>query len=264
MTHIPGIFILWKVDYSGRMLKPRAHVIGIPVEGPSWEELLPEIRATRQPLWIVTLNPEMVVSASRSTEYKAVLQQADVRTVDGFGLWLFLRIRGTSTHRLTGADMSERLMDIAEQEGWKVGCFGGKRGVTPALESYLHRQYPRLSFLVEEAGIVHPDGNMDDLSEEALHRMTLFSPDLLFVSLGGNGTKQEQWIMRHITHLPHLRAIVGIGGTFDYWSGAIPRAPRIMRRLGIEWVWRLLKEPSRIGRIWRATAVFLYIMVKST
>ena len=188
-------------------------VFQVPVEGPSVVEVLDLVSRATQPQWIVTLNPEMLVAAYHQASYKATLQQADLHTVDGFGLWAVLRFSGRKgIHRLTGVDLSERLLAFAEVQGWKVGCFGGRPGTGNLLKNYFHTQYPRLSFLVEEGGNIDEAGNQDEVSEEALHRLTLFSPEMMLVALGGEGQGRKSGSKAHES-FSRLRAILGVGGT---------------------------------------------------
>ena len=91
-----------------------------------------------------------------------------------------------------------------------------------------------------------------------LERIRAFRPDILAVGFGHG--KQEKWIADHLTTLP-VHIAMGVGGSFAFLSGRIPRAPKWMRLIGLEWVWRLVREPSRIGRIFRATVVFPVLAV---
>lgn len=248
--------------YSFTMSAAHPEVFHIPVEGPSLPDLFETIKKTLTPLWIITLNPEMLVAAHRDASYASVLRQADIRTVDGFGLWLALRLHGEHVHRVAGVPLAENLLEMAESFGWKVGCFGGHPGTGASLEKVLKQEHPELRLHIEEAGYVQEDGILDERSENALHRMQLFAPDVLLVALGG-GTKQERWIARYMGDIPCLRVVVGVGGTFDYWTGRIPRAPRFFQRIGLEWLWRLFQEPKRIGRIFTAVIIFPYLYIKS-
>ncbi|USN52839.1 MAG: WecB/TagA/CpsF family glycosyltransferase [Candidatus Nomurabacteria bacterium] len=87
----------------------------------------------------------------------------------------------------------------------------------------------------------------DLANEEASMRLSQFDPQIVLVAFGH--PKQELWIEQHKTDYPSLKAIMGVGGTFDYWSGAVKRAPRWMRQVGLEWLWRVFIEPKRIKRI---------------
>ncbi len=231
-----------------------ARVFSLPIEGWGMERVLERAFSAGATLWIVTANPEILLAARRDKNYFNTLQQADLRLVDGFGLWLLLRLFGTKTERVTGVELSEALVKQAAEKHWRVAFVGGSAVAAAKAAEAMKRIHPSLQTIVEEGGAVDVEGKADDAGEEAKLRLTMFAPDLLLVAFGH--PKQERWIANNIATLPSVKTVVGVGGTFDFWSGTIKRAPRLMRRLGLEWLWRLLREPRRLGRILRAVVVF--------
>ncbi len=234
-----------------------ARIFGIPIQGWSLEELLrwsfnEEVRA---PKWIVTANPEILLRAHHEPAYAQVLRQADNICVDGFGLWLMLRLKGIHSVRVTGVELGEGLMKRAATQGLKVGFVGGDPGIAERVANMWQEKYPSLQVAAERGGRINSDGTGDAAEEEAVHRLVLEAPDILLVAFGG-GTKQEAWIARRIQDIPSLKVVVGVGGAFDFWSGRLSRAPRWLRAIGLEWLWRLAQEPRRFGRIVRATIIF--------
>lgn len=227
---------------------------GISIEGSTQEQILDRSRSGPYPFWVVTMNPEILVYAWDHPDYARTLEQADVRVVDGFGLWLSMRVLGKRVTRVTGVDLGEALIELAVSQDWKVGLIGGASGVGDRCLAFWKSRHPRIHIHAEQGGRVDQSGNMNHIGEEALHRMTLFAPDVLFVAFGH--PKQEQWIAAHLSQFPSLKIIMGVGGTFDYWSGSIGRAPSWIRRLGLEWVWRLIRQPMRFRRICVAAIVF--------
>lgn len=210
--------------------------------------------ARTEPLWIVTANPEILLEARRNTSYADTLRQSDVSLVDGFGLWLMLRLFGERATRLTGIALAEHLVSLAAEKKWRVGFFGGREGVAAEALKTMTKKYPHLVGVAETGGVVSLTGESDAAADEATHRMVLFDPEVLLVALGH--PKQERWIQNHTADFPRLKVIVGIGGTFDVWSGRLSRAPRLLRVVGLEWVWRLVCEPQRWYRIIRAVFLF--------
>jgi len=235
------------------------HVFRIPIEGVSGDKICAQMeRSDRARMfWIVTANPEILLEARRDPSYANVLCEADVRTVDGFGLWLLLRLFGCDVTRVTGIDLAEKLMKLANDRAWRVGLIGGGgEHVAEKAVQDIKRRYPMLTITAEWGGAIDRQGSDDLRGEEARHRLTLFDPQVLLVAFGH--PKQEQWINKHKNEFPNLKAVVGVGGSFDVWAGNIARAPSWMRTIGFEWVWRLLIEPRRIKRIWNAVVVFSY------
>lgn len=229
-------------------------VFGISIEGDALESIVSRIKETRQALWIVTANPEILLEARRDAAYAHVITQADVRSVDGAGLAMIGRLFGAHWSRVTGVELGERLIAYAHEHNLKVGFIGGSARVAHLSAERWCQTYPELQVLAEEGGRVALDGTDDEMGEEARHRLTLFAPDILLVAFGH--PKQERWIARYAGDFPSLKVVVGVGGTFDYWAKRIPRAPRLLRSLGLEWMWRLCLEPRRIVRILRAVVLF--------
>ena len=98
-------------------------------------------------------------------------------------------------------------------------------------------------------------------SKSRAARPAFFDPHILFVAFGH--PKQERWILNYAKEFTHLKAVVGVGGTFDVWAGDITRAPSLLRQLGLEWLWRLIQEPRRVKRIWNAVVVIPLLFLRN-
>jgi len=232
-----------------------AEIFGIPLEAPSLDSVFQILNAAHEPVWIVTANAEILLEAHRDPMYASIVRQADVRTVDGSGPAFLLRLFGHPVSRVTGVDLSERILWWAAERRLRVGLVGGGDPSTAkkAADKF-RKKFSQLVIAAEHGGSVDKQGNDDATGEEARHRLTLFAPDVLLVAFGH--PKQERWIARHMAEFPKLKVVVGVGGTFDFWAERSRRAPKILRTLGLEWLWRLLTEPRRIGRIFQAVIVF--------
>ena len=230
-------------------------IFGLTLDSLTAEQVLTKIKETAKPLWIVTANPEILLEARRDKTYADILRQADLRLVDGFGIQLMATLCSYRVHRVPGVDLAEKIVDLAAQQGWRVGLFGGGvlKSAQPAAD-VLRQKYPNIQIMAENGGRVDNQGSDDAIGEEARHRMIMFAPEVLLVALGH--PKQDRWIVNHAADFPGLKVIIGLGGTFDYWAGAIKRAPLWMRQIGLEWLWRLFVEPKRIKRILNAVFVF--------
>ena len=205
-------------------------------------------------VFAVTANPEILLEAKRNPAYWEVLRQADMRLVDSFGLRLAGLISGANPVRVTGVEFSEQLLQEAVRRNWKVALIGGASGVADKAAWEIRKGYPTLALTAEQGGLIGKDGTDDEAGAEARFRLTQSAPDILLVALSFPG--QEAWIARHLAELPSVKIAVGVGGTIDYWSGMKQRAPRILQTLGLEWLWRLAKEPKRWKRIVNAVVVF--------
>mgnify|MGYP001578958952 FL=1 len=228
-------------------------VLGVPIEGDGWKAIAERLDQDMK-LWIVTANPEILLKAKKDRDYRKAISSADLRTVDGAGLFFVMNVLRRKAVRLTGVDLAEHLLQYAWKHHLRVGLLGGEFGAAAGAASHIRASYPELELLVEEGGVVAVDGTEDERTEASRERMMLFSPHVLFVAFGH--PRQERWIHLHRGDFADLRAIVGVGGTFNFWAGRIKRAPAWMRAVGIEWFFRLIQEPKRWRRIWNAVVVF--------
>ncbi|MCE9586091.1 WecB/TagA/CpsF family glycosyltransferase [Candidatus Uhrbacteria bacterium] len=231
-------------------------IFGVPIEGWTMATAVEYIEELDTPVWVVTANPEILLEAKRDPAYRDLLKQADVRLVDGFGLWLATFCR---TKRVTGVEFAERLLQVAHDKKWRVGLFGGTTGEAEASLPDIKRAYPDLAIMAEQGGKVSTTGEEDDATEEARGRMMQFSPHVLLVAMGH--PRQEAWIAQHRQDFPELKVIVGVGGTFMFWSGKSKRAPHFLRSFGLEWLWRLIVEPYRWKRIFNAVVIFPILVI---
>ncbi len=241
------------------------NVFGISIQGGSLKTILDRVLPENPGLssWVVTANPEILLEARRNPDFAATLKQADYLCVDGFGLWLGLRLSGQPVQRVTGVELAEALIKQAAQRNLKVGLIGGAAGVADQVADYWKTRFPDLQTCAEAGGRIADDGTGDAQEEEAVHRLILEEPTILLVAFGGGrSTKQDNWISRRLEDLPSVNVIVGVGGTFDFWTGRIQRAPNLLRQVGLEWFWRLIQEPRRVPRIFRATVLFpIYFLI---
>jgi N-acetylglucosaminyldiphosphoundecaprenol N-acetyl-beta-D-mannosaminyltransferase len=228
-------------------------VLGVPIEGEGWVSIQERLDRGEK-LWIVTANPEILLEARKDKAYREAISSADLRTVDGFGLFLIINILRRKTKRLTGVELAEHLLQYAWKHRLRVGLMGGEAREAREAADRIRVSYPDMDILVEEGRVVTREGAEDDATEAARERMMIFSPHILLVAFGH--PRQERWISTHRADFADVRAVVGVGGTFNFWAGRIKRAPAWMRSIGLEWSWRLIQEPKRWRRIWNAVVAF--------
>lgn len=206
---------------------------------------------------VVTLNPEIILTAMECPRYASTIRTADCCTVDGVGLALALRIlRRARPERITGIHVLEDMCATAAEEGRAIAILLRSDGLTapPLLRAALHERWPDLRVAV---ATVQPSTETDSALRSALRDHT---PEFLIVNFGH--PIQEEWIARHIDEFPSIRVAVGIGGAVDYFTGAAAKPPESFARLGFEWAWRLFRQPRRWRRILRATIVFPYRVIR--
>ncbi|MDQ3856048.1 MAG: WecB/TagA/CpsF family glycosyltransferase [Chloroflexota bacterium] len=204
---------------------------------------------------VATVNPEFLVRAQLDREYQAILNRCDLTTVDGIGVALALRLLyRRPVARVTGADLVPELAQVAARQSVPVYLLGGAPGVAARAASELQRRCPELRVAGAQAGSPEPEAD-----EETVSAIASSGARLLLVAFGS--PLQERWIARNLGSLPACVAI-GVGGTLDYLAGTVPRAPRWMRTAGLEWLYRLYRQPGR----WRrqlALPLFAYMVLRA-
>jgi len=195
---------------------------------------------------VVTPNPEMVIAARQDKEFTRILNGADLAVPDGAGLVWASRIWGTPLQeRVAGTDLFLRLCEESMRRSGKVFLLEGPAGLctAEAAARELKRRYPKIKI----AGTLVADGSPENDAKtvQLINRSSSQPIDLLFVAYGHG--KQERWIKRNLSKL-NVKVAMGVGGAFDFVAGAQQRAPLLMRRLGLEWLYRMVRQPWRARR----------------
>ncbi|MDP3941448.1 MAG: WecB/TagA/CpsF family glycosyltransferase [bacterium] len=235
---------------------PKKNVLGVCVTDVSKQDVLKYITKSLEDeddsYYIVTPNPEIVVFAQRNKSFQEALNQARIALPDGVGLLFAARILGIRLQqRITGTDVLEDICREVSKKPITVGFLGGRGGVAEKTAERLVGKYPglRVSFIGEEWG---KDGFKDaqkisnfKFLPAGRQGQISNSVDMLFVAFGF--PKQEEWMWEHLGKIP-ARVMMGVGGAFDFLSGSVPRAPRFLRVVGLEWLCRLALQPWRLKR----------------
>src|SRR2546427_2314838 len=200
--------------------------------------------ARRQRGYVCVSNVHSVMEARRDESLRAVFNAAGLAVPDGMPLVWVGRLRGRrEVRRVYGPDLTLQLCERAARRGYTCFFYGGGPGVAERLAEALSRRFPGLRVVGAEAPPFRPLTTEED--EEAVRRINAAAPDLVFVGLGC--PKQERWMAAHRGRL-HAAALVGVGAAFDFHTGRVSQAPRWMMRAGLEWLFRLSREPRRLWR----------------
>jgi N-acetylglucosaminyldiphosphoundecaprenol N-acetyl-beta-D-mannosaminyltransferase len=245
----------------------RITLLGVPVDAVTRTEAILRAAAMlsdRSPGFIFTPNPEMLADAWRDERFAAALRSARLNLPDGFGLLLMARFTGQRLpERIAGADFALDLCRLAAEKGKRIFLLGGERGAAEAARQRLSRLIPEASLVGASSDDRLQEGSDGRLSVPAatMARINESRAEILLVAFGHG--RQERWIMDNVNAaaLPHVRLAMGVGGTFDFLAGRVRRAPLGLRRLGLEWLWRLLMQPRRARRIWKAVVTFPYVVM---
>ncbi|MDR1217114.1 MAG: WecB/TagA/CpsF family glycosyltransferase [Oscillospiraceae bacterium] len=201
--------------------------------------------------YVVTPNPEIIWMCRRDDALKRAIDGAALVLPDGVGVTLGACILGRPlSGRVPGIDFAEALLAQTAASGGRVFLFGAKPGVAEAAAGKLTERYPGLTV----AGV--SDGYFSDDSA-IIDKINAASPDLLFVCLGA--PKQELWLAERADRV-NAALCVGLGGALDVFAGTVRRAPALWSRLGIEWLYRLIREPRRILRMSRLPLYLLAVI----
>ncbi len=195
---------------------------------------------------IVTPNPEIILKAGHDEELFYILNHSQLRIPDGSGLWFAGIGLFKIIHRTTGVWLTKKILKLAQKK-YKVVIFNWAKGLSSQekLLAALQGKYFDIQFLVLD--IDREGGNID------WDRVNKFKPDIAFCTLGT--PYQEKFLFHNLKNMPTVKIAAAIGGAFDFIIGKIKRAPKIMRILFIEWIWRVLKQ-SRGKRIWRLKRIY--------
>ena len=231
------------------------YVLGIKVNKITSKKVLDKIEdflVSGKQNYIVTLNSEILLKAQKDEEYFHILNNANLFITDGTGLKLVSLATGNNLERIPGANLTEKILQIAEEKKLKVAVLNWSGGLSKKedLERALIKKYPDLEFVIENI-----ERNFADfIKTKSLARLREFKPNILFVTLGA--PYQEKFIYHNLSKIPSVKLALGVGGSFDFISGKIKRAPLIFQKLGLEWSWRLVMQPKRWKRIYNAVIVF--------
>jgi N-acetylglucosaminyldiphosphoundecaprenol N-acetyl-beta-D-mannosaminyltransferase len=191
---------------------------------------------------VVTMNAEIVIQATHDLELSTIIHHADLVTPDGSGIIMALKLHGIEQPRYAGIDLGEDLIRLAGEadRDYPVFLYGGKPQIVQRAAQKWQTELPNLKIV----GIEH--GYLDaEQQAKLLHQIQSTQPKIILVALGM--PRQEIWI-RDNFHLCPQAIWIGVGGSFDVWSGVKNRAPQYIRNLDLEWLYRIAQEPSRWRR----------------
>lgn len=239
----------------------RVHILGVPVDRigyTEWMTLIDRwVRLERRPHHVCTVNPEFVMIAQRDPIFMNILRRADLCLADGVGLlWAGRMLNRPFPERVTGSDGTVVIAQHAQRLGWKLFLLGAAPGVADRVAEMMRTDLPGIQVVGVHAGSPAPE------EEEEIVRMINWSgADVLLVAYGA--PEQDKWIARNLPRL-QVKMAMGIGGALDFIAGIVPRAPQRMRDLGLEWLYRLYKQPWRIKRMMRLPHFVIAFLLRRT
>ena len=235
----------------------RIQILGVPVDlidkdtaMKRFEQSFPEPGVTA----VYTPNSEIIEHASRNPEMRELIHSAELIIPDGIGLVYASRLIGHPLkERVTGIDFLESIIAYLEKNKKSIYFFGSKPGIAEKAAEKIREKYPALIVAGTQHGYFKPEEE-----NRIVEKINESGADFLCVALGA--PKQEQFIYDHKQELK-VQGAIGVGGSLDVWSGSLKRAPAFYQRHGLEWLYRLIQEPRRIGRMAKLPVFMCKVLV---
>lgn len=240
---------------------------GIKVDDVTYDEALQQTREfllSSRFHHVVTVGPEFLLEARGNARFADVLNRADLSVPDGIGLLIIGWMTGRKLRqRVTGIDLTMFLARQANEQAKSFFLLGGSPGVAENAARALRVRFPSLHvagtstfpmFSQDAWNTLSTNRGIIAESKRVLETIVKTRPDILLVAFGA--PQQDMWIDTFRQRMPSVRIAMGVGGTFDILAGNMRRSPFLLQKLGLEWLWRLLLQPRRLGRIVNATIRF--------
>lgn len=221
-------------------------ILGVPIDavtrdeaGIITENLIKE--SNKSCKMIFAPNVEFIMYAQKDKEFFDILKQSSLSTPDSIGVIIGAKLQKKSfPERIPGQSYFRKIIELSNEKGYSIYLLGGEPGIAEKTKENLEKIFPNVNII----GYHH--GYFDENEEkEVISEINELKPNVLFVALGA--PKQEKWIYKHRNELK-VDVATGQGGTYDYEAGKIKRAPVWIQKMGMEWFWRLCREPKRIKR----------------
>lgn len=223
----------------------KVNILGVNVDKvtiPEAAELVFSMLSENRPHWVFTPNSEIIMHAYKNEAFRALLNKADLLTADGIGLVHASRIlKNPIKERAAGYDIACLLIEKIARSGHKLFLFGGRDGVAEIAKKNLEEKYPFIQIVGTQSGYYKPSKE-----SEIVRKINDSRADIVFVCLGAPA--QENWIARNSEKMT-AQVFMGIGGSLDVIAGTTERAPKAWCDMGLEWLYRLYKQPSRFWRM---------------
>jgi len=239
----------------------RANILGFYVDKITMDQLIERIDGFVK--WpktnahtIVLLNPHLLLEAKKIAGYKDYIQKADIVTADGIGILLAGRVLGSRfPERVTGTDLMPKLIELCADKGYSLYFLGGEAGIAEKAKQIFEQKYPTVKIVGTHHGYFAPEEEKKIVME-----INKKKTDILIVCMGAY--KQEMFIQRHLNELT-VSVCFGNGAAFDFITGKRRRAPLLMQRFGIEWLFRLFVEPRRLWKRYLiGNAIFIWLLIR--
>ncbi len=232
-------------------MKKRMSLQGFPVDIISYSSALDFVKNALdngENLQIVTINPEMIQEAKKNKEFANVLHHSELVVADGIGIKLALKLKGVNQERISGVDFSRSLITYCAQNNLKLALLGAKDEVISTLVDKLKHEFKNINIVFSQNGY-YEDENV------LLQNIKDSHPHVLLCALG---SPKQEFLIYRLKEMLQGCVMIGVGGSFDVFAGFVKRAPAIWQKLGLEWLYRVIRQPERFKRIFPTLPIFLF------
>lgn len=231
--------------YNLLMERKTVKILGFNVDTFTFEEALEYIKNRHG--HIVTINPEMIQAAKQNEEFANIIDSAELVIPDGIGVQLGLKILGYNVRRIAGIEFARKLIDMFSENSEPIAFVGAKPEVITGAVENIKKETPSVNVCYVQDGYFKDD-------ERVVEEIKNSGAKLVLVAMG---SPKQEFLIKQLKESMNDAVFIGIGGSFDVWAGTVKRAPLIYQKLGLEWLYRTIKEPKRFKRIFPTLPLFV-------
>ena len=243
---------------SDKKMDKSVQIFGVTIFGTQMRQVLSKVGLQRKEmLHIATVNPEYIMEARGNSQFREILAHC-LTVADGHGVvWALRLAQGKQIERISGVELAEEILKLADERGEKVFLLGAQTGIAEKAALEMASKYPHAHFM-SYAGAQTVKVEKSEEASMTIAKINGFEPDYLMVAYGSPW--QDIWIEENRPYL-RVRVAMGVGGTLDEWAGVVANCPARMDKIGLKWMWRVLHEPwrwKRVLKVFQFTALVLY------
>ena len=198
---------------------------------------------------VVTINPEMIEYALKNEDFSAILNNAELVVPDGMGIKIALAVNGVNQERIPGVEYAKKMLEVCSDMNIPVGMIGTTKQILEKAIENLKKEIPNLNITYFHDGFFQSDDEAQIIND-----IKQSGAKFILVALG---SPKQEFFIDNARRVIKDSVWVGVGGSFDVWSGVVKRAPIMFRKLGLEWLYRVIDNPKRISRIFPTLPIFI-------
>lgn len=229
----------------------RVYLQGFPVDILTYNQALERAKSAidnGENMQVVTINPEMVELAKKDKDFANVLKHSELVVADGVGIKIALKLKGVNQERIGGIDYSRSLIEMCARNNLRLALLGAKEEVINTVCQKLKCEFENLNIVFSHNGYFNDENAI-------LNEIKKACPQVLLCALGA---PKQEFIIYRLKEMLQGCTMVGVGGSFDVFAGCVQRAPIMWQKLGLEWLYRTIKQPERFRRIFPTLPIFLF------